>query len=67
MIVSDNAANIRKAIRDELKYRHFGCYAHTINLIVMDTLKLITEVGTRKSKINRGPFQKKYICYSEIL
>lgn len=41
MVVSDNAANIRKAIKDELRLKHFGCYAHTINLIVQDALKHI--------------------------
>ncbi|XP_072400230.1 zinc finger BED domain-containing protein 4-like [Diabrotica undecimpunctata] len=37
--ISDNAANIKKAIREELKWPHFGCYAYTINLIVKDGLE----------------------------
>lgn len=41
--ISDNAANIKKAIATNLKWRHFGCYAHTLNLIVGDALKLIQE------------------------
>lgn len=32
--VSDNAANITKAIKEVLKWKHIGCLAHTINLIV---------------------------------
>ncbi|CAH0562953.1 unnamed protein product [Brassicogethes aeneus] len=39
MVISDNAANIRKAIKDELKLNHLGCYAHTINLVAQDELK----------------------------
>lgn len=40
LVVSDNAANIKKAIKEELKLVHFGCYAHTVNLIAQDNLKL---------------------------
>lgn len=45
--ISDNAANIKKAISTDLKWKHFGCYALTLNLIVGDALKLIQE-GTLK-------------------
>ena len=38
--VTDNAANIVKAIRS-LKWPHHPCLAHTINLIVRDALKVI--------------------------
>lgn len=37
--VSDNAANIVKAITEELQWKHFGCYAHTLNLIVQNGLQ----------------------------
>lgn len=49
--ISDNAANIRKAISVDLKWRHFGCYAHTLNLIVGDSLKLIQDTLDKVSKI----------------
>ncbi|CAG9840757.1 unnamed protein product [Diabrotica balteata] len=50
--ISDNAANIKKAISSDLNWRHFGCYAHTLNLIMGDALKLIQEVTLNKvSKI----------------
>ncbi|XP_072400765.1 E3 SUMO-protein ligase ZBED1-like [Diabrotica undecimpunctata] len=50
--ISDNAANIKKYISSDLKWRHFGCYVHTLNLIVGDALKLIQEVTLNKvSKI----------------
>nr|CAI5851084.1 unnamed protein product [Callosobruchus analis] len=39
IVISDNAANMKKAINDELPLKNFGCYAHTINLIAQDSLK----------------------------
>ncbi|XP_077155210.1 E3 SUMO-protein ligase ZBED1-like [Ranitomeya variabilis] len=38
--VTDNAANITKAIKN-LKWNHHPCLAHTLNLIVKDSLKEI--------------------------
>lgn len=40
-IVTDNAANIIKAVKDMLGWKNFGCYAHTLNLIVEDALRLV--------------------------
>lgn len=39
IIVSDNAQNIKSAITNNLKLKHFGCYAHTLNLIVTDAIE----------------------------
>jgi hypothetical protein len=39
LAVSDNAANIKNAISTKLSWNHFGCFAHTLNLIVKDALK----------------------------
>ncbi|XP_072400484.1 zinc finger BED domain-containing protein 4-like [Diabrotica undecimpunctata] len=39
LAVSDNAANIKKAIANT-GWEHFGCFAHTLNLTVQDALKL---------------------------
>jgi DNA-binding transcriptional regulator PaaX len=50
LAVSDNAANIKKAIKEDLKWRHFGCLAHTINLIVQDALKSIEPLIVEKAK-----------------
>jgi zinc finger BED domain-containing protein 1 (E3 SUMO-protein ligase ZBED1) len=36
--VSDNAYNIQNALA-QLKFKHFGCFAHTLNLIVQCALK----------------------------
>ncbi|CAH1100846.1 unnamed protein product [Psylliodes chrysocephalus] len=44
LAISDNAANIKKAILEELKWKHFGCLAHTINLIAQDGLKSIEDL-----------------------
>ncbi|CAG9571748.1 unnamed protein product [Danaus chrysippus] len=38
--VSDNAANVVKGIKEHLGIEHFGCFAHTLNLIVDDALEL---------------------------
>jgi hypothetical protein len=39
LAVSDNAYNLQNAISVQLNWRHFDCFAHTINLIVEDGLK----------------------------
>lgn len=36
--VTDNASNVTKAIKDELKWKHYGCFAHKLNLIVERSL-----------------------------
>ncbi|KAJ8937235.1 hypothetical protein NQ314_011990 [Rhamnusium bicolor] len=51
IVVSDNAVNIKKAIRDELKLKHFGCYAHNLNLIAQYSLKLITPILEKVNNI----------------
>ncbi|XP_046686717.1 zinc finger BED domain-containing protein 4-like [Homalodisca vitripennis] len=47
IIVSDNASNIVGAITNELKLKHFGCFAHTINLILQDALKVCQSLTDR--------------------
>jgi hypothetical protein len=42
--VTDNACNIKKAINSHLQWKHFGCYAHTLNLIVQDSLEEVQEL-----------------------
>ncbi|CAH2095690.1 unnamed protein product [Euphydryas editha] len=42
LAITDNAKNIVNAI-NLLGLRHFGCYAHTINLVVEDVLKIVKE------------------------
>lgn len=38
VVISDNDSKIVKAVKSELKWPHFGCYAHTLNLIVQHAL-----------------------------
>ena len=48
-IVKDNAANIVSAVQ-LLKWRHIPCYAHTLNLIVQTSIKVIkSEIEKVKS------------------
>ncbi|XP_063931861.1 E3 SUMO-protein ligase ZBED1-like [Zophobas morio] len=44
LVISDNANNITHAIRDILQLKHFGCFAHSINLVVQNSLKLVDTV-----------------------
>nr|XP_015839926.1 PREDICTED: zinc finger BED domain-containing protein 4-like [Tribolium castaneum]XP_015839927.1 PREDICTED: zinc finger BED domain-containing protein 4-like [Tribolium castaneum] len=41
LTVSDNASNIKKAISEDLGWKHFGCFAHLTNLIVQSGLKKV--------------------------
>lgn len=41
-VISDNAANIKNAVMNELQLKHFGCFAHTLNLIVQDAIKVVS-------------------------
>ena len=49
-IVTDNAANIVKAVTD-LKYQHLPCFAHTLNLTVKDGIKQTGELTVVLKKI----------------
>lgn len=39
MVDSDNASNIKAGIQNKPEWKHFGCFAHTINLVDNDGLK----------------------------
>lgn len=39
-MITDNASNIVKAVKELLGWKHFGCYAHSLNLIVEHALQL---------------------------
>lgn len=53
LVVSDNAKNICKAIKEILMLKHFGCYGHTINLIANDALKHGSGITNKISAIVR--------------
>lgn len=38
LVVTDNATNMKNAVTKDLGWKHFGCFAHTLNLIVADSL-----------------------------
>ncbi|XP_039969915.1 zinc finger BED domain-containing protein DAYSLEEPER-like [Bactrocera tryoni] len=59
LAVSDNASNIKSAIINKLGWKHFGCMAHTINLIVKEGLRIPeVEQVTDKVKIIVAHFKK---------
>ena len=47
--VTDNASNMVSAIR-ETSWRHLPCFAHSLNLVVQDSIKEDTELGVVKEK-----------------
>lgn len=51
IVVSDNAANITGAIVNELGWKHFGCYAHSLNLIVQNALSIVKETRDKVKTI----------------
>ncbi|CAH1113897.1 unnamed protein product [Psylliodes chrysocephalus] len=51
LAVTDNAANITKAIKDNLKRKHLGCYAHTINLIAKDAITVVEDLIAKIRKL----------------
>ncbi|KAJ8916450.1 hypothetical protein NQ315_014667 [Exocentrus adspersus] len=59
IVVSDNASNVTKAITDVLKLKHYGCFAHTLNLVVQDALKsqsaIIEKIKTIVNHFKRSP------------
>ncbi|XP_047038385.1 zinc finger BED domain-containing protein 4-like [Helicoverpa zea] len=70
IVVSDNASNIVSAITTELNWRHFGCYAHSLNLIVKSGLSVenlqqtITKVKNIVSFYKRSPLAtEKFVKY----
>lgn len=48
--ISDNASNIKAAIR-KVGWKYLACFAHTLNLIVRESLKSIQETVTKVKNI----------------
>lgn len=57
IVVTDNAPNIKNAVTGTLRWKHFGCYAHTLNLVVQGALKHCQQVH-QKVKAIVGFFKK---------
>lgn len=68
LAVSDSASNIKNAISKELGWKHFSCFAHTLNLIVNDALHIdaVTEI-LEKIKIIVGHFKKSCISNEKLM
>lgn len=68
LTVTDNAANIKAAIMNELGWKHFGCYAHTLNLIFQSalSLNLMKELIDRVKTIV-GRFKKSSQATSKLI
>ena len=49
-IVTDNAANMTAAIK-QINVRHIPCFAHSLNLVVQDSIKTTEDVQKLKEKI----------------
>lgn len=50
LVVSDNVSNITSAVKKHFGWQHFGCYAHSLNLIVQSALSS-PEINELKVKI----------------
>lgn len=68
LVVSDNASNVKNALCKELKWKHFGCFAHTLNLIVNDALHIdgIREM-LEKVKNIVARFKRSYISNEKLM
>lgn len=42
--VSDNAPNVCNAVQTQLSWKHYGCFAHTLNLIVKDAFITLEKI-----------------------
>ena len=49
--MTDNGANMVKAVKEILNVRHLGCFAHTLNLVVHNAIKNTSEVKNVQDKI----------------
>ncbi|CAH0717085.1 unnamed protein product, partial [Brenthis ino] len=58
LAVSDNGANIKSAIA-QLEWKHFGCYAHTLNLAVQKVLawNKLKKYQEQANKVVKRPIQ----------
>ena len=65
LCVSDNASNIKSAIANELGWKYFGCFAHTLNLTVQDALKIVKDI-IEKIKTIVSHFRRSTIANSKL-
>ncbi|XP_068086602.1 zinc finger BED domain-containing protein 4-like [Anabrus simplex] len=51
LVVTDNASNIKNAVKNDLGWKHFGCYAHTLNLVVQEALDKVQPLQEKVKSI----------------
>lgn len=51
MAVSENACNTTNALQVQLGLKHFGCFTHTLKLIVTNALKSVQQVINKVKSI----------------
>ncbi len=51
-VITDNASNVKKAIK-EMDLRRLSCYAHCLNLTVLDSIKAIPSLQELRDKVSR--------------
>ncbi len=51
-VVSDNGANVVRAVKD-MGYRRLPCFAHSLNLVVTDSIKAVPKVQDARDKVSR--------------
>lgn len=64
--VSDNAVNIKKAISENLRLKHLGWYAHTLNLDAQDALSQLNAL-LDKVKTIVGHFERSSVLIAKFL
>ncbi|XP_072392289.1 zinc finger BED domain-containing protein 4-like [Diabrotica undecimpunctata] len=68
LVVSDNAPSIVGAIKKELQWKHFGCFAHTLNLVVKHSIAF-PEVDNIIQKIKSivGHFKRSCLSNEKLM
>lgn len=64
-VISDNATNVQKALTD-LNWKHFGCYGHTLNLIVQSALTSVKDTLEKVKSIVQF-FKKSTVATEKLL
>jgi predicted HNH restriction endonuclease len=65
-VVTDNAANIKSAVSSELQWKHLGCCAHSLNLVVQDSLKIVKPIQ-EKVKVVVAHFKRSAAALQKLL
>ncbi len=51
-MVTDNGSNIKKAAQD-MGYRRLSCFAHSLNLVAMDSIKSVSKLQEVRDKVSK--------------